>query len=105
NNGSLSTSENYIYNAKGKIRSSITTNSKNETLQTDNFYASDNEMTSSPFALELKNKNMINNPLQTQTYKGGNKISDQINIYDKSAATSNLLSLKNVYAAKFPNSL
>jgi hypothetical protein len=103
--GKVSSIENYIYNSKGKIRSTITKNSNNEILQTDNFYSSDNEMNGKPLALELRNKNMISNPLETITFKAGIKLTDRVNNYDKSTTTSNLLLLNNVYAAKFPNSL
>ncbi|MNL21120.1 hypothetical protein D3C87_1423950 [compost metagenome] len=43
---------------------------------------------------------MIGIPLNTQVFKGGAKISEQLTNYDKSVATNNLLLPKTVYANK-----
>ncbi|WP_348812005.1 RHS repeat domain-containing protein [Flavobacterium maritimum] len=88
-----------------QLTSEITKNSAEETLETKYYYAQDTEMADKPFVSELKSMNMVGIPLDTQTYKGATKLSEQLTIYDKSVSTSNLLLPKSIYSAKFPNSL
>lgn len=103
----ITTTVNYNYNSPNHLQltSQTTTNSKGETLETKYFYAKDGEMVNKPFKNELISSNMIGIPLDTQIYKGGTKISEQLTVYDKSPSTSDLLLPKSIYAAKFPNSL
>ncbi|UUF12935.1 MULTISPECIES: hypothetical protein [Flavobacterium] len=79
-------------------------NSKAEDMITKYFYAKDPEMANKPFITELITANIIGVPLDTQTYNGvSTKLSEQLTVYDKSTATSNLLLPKSIYAGKFPN--
>lgn len=100
--GTVVTTTNFNYNnpLHLQLSSQTSTNSIGETMETKYFYAQDTQMTGKPFINELKLANMIGIPLETQIFKGGSKISDQLTIYDKSTATSNLLLPKTVYANK-----
>ncbi|TDX08378.1 DUF5977 domain-containing protein [Flavobacterium sp. S87F.05.LMB.W.Kidney.N] len=99
--GTVVTTTNFNYNPSHlQLSSQTTTNSKGEVLESKYFYAGDPEMTSKPFINELKNAYMIGIPLNTQTFKGGNKVSEQLTNYDKSVSTNNLLLPKAVYANK-----
>lgn len=103
----VSTTTNYSYRGINHIQlsSQTTRNSKDEIMETKYFYAKDSEMAGKPFVSELTANNMIETPLDTQTYRSGTKLSEQLTVYDKSASTSNLLLPQAVYAAKFPNDL
>lgn len=103
----ITTITNFNYNNPNHLQltSQTTTNSKQESLETKYFYAKDPQMAGKPFVSELINKNMIGIPLDTQSYKSGTKLSEQLTVYDKSAATNNLLLPKSIYAAKFPNDI
>ena len=83
-----------------QLTSQTTTNSVGETLLTKYFYAPDSEMISKPFSSDLASANMIGIPLNTQTFKDGAKMSEQLTSYEKSSATSNLLLPRFVYANK-----
>ncbi|MBO9584426.1 MAG: hypothetical protein J7574_09735 [Flavobacterium sp.] len=83
-----------------QLTSQTTTNSVGETLQTKYFYAPDPEMISKPFSSDLASANMIGIPLNTQAFKDGVKISEQLTSYEKISATSNLLLPRFVYANK-----
>ncbi|MDQ1166043.1 DUF5977 domain-containing protein [Flavobacterium sp. SORGH_AS_0622] len=99
--GTVVTTTNFNYNPSYlQLSSQTTTNSKGEILESKYFYAGDPEMTSKPFINELKNAYMIGIPLNTQTFKGGVKVSEQLTNYDKSLSTNNLLLPKAVYANK-----
>jgi hypothetical protein len=97
------------YNYKGlnhiQLSSQTAKNSNQETIEINYFYAADPEMASKPFVSELAAKNMLAIPLDTQMYKAGNKLSEQLTIYDKGESTGNLLLPKSIYTAKFPNVL
>lgn len=103
----ISTTTNYNYNSPNhfQLTSQTTTNSKGEILETKYFYAKDTKMAGKPFINDLMANNMIAIPLDTESYKAGTKLSEQLTVYDKSASTSNLLLPKSIYAAKFPNNL
>lgn len=103
----IETAINYNYNSPAHLQltSQNTINSKQETLETKYFYAPDIEMVNQPFRNDLVAKNIIGVPLDTQTFKGGIKLSEQTTIYDNSVSTNNLLLPKSIYAAKFPNTL
>lgn len=100
---SMTTSYNYSNSAHLQLTSQVTTNSKNETINTKYFYPQDAEMASEPFRNELVASNMIGIPLNTQTFKSAIKISEQKTVYEKGIATNNLLLPKNVLVAKLPN--
>ena len=89
-----------IYNYNGinhvQLSSQTKTNSKKETITTKYFNAKDAEMSGKPFAAELAEKNILS-PLNTQTFTGNNKLSEQLITYN------NLLLPNAVYSAKFPN--
>ena len=99
------TSYNYRGNNHVLLYSQVTDNSKNEVVENRYLYAKDPEMTNRPLVKELIANEMIGIPLDTQIYKGGIKISEQLTVYDKSPSTSDLLLPKSIYTAKFPNSL
>ncbi|WP_291149931.1 DUF5977 domain-containing protein, partial [Flavobacterium sp. UBA7680] len=103
----VTTITNYNYNnpTHAQLSSVEMINSEGETQSTKTFYAQDPEMTSKPFVADMIAKNMIQVPLDTQTFKGTDKLSEQLTLFDKSTATSNLLLPKEVYSAKFPNTL
>ena len=104
----VTTTTNYNYGNSNHLQltSQTVKNSKGEDLQTRYYYAKDPEMTNKPFITELITANIIGVPLDTQTYNGvSTKLSEQLTVYDKSTATSNLLLPKSIYAAKFPNAL
>ncbi|GIQ61316.1 hypothetical protein Flavo103_44510 [Flavobacterium collinsii] len=92
----------YKYNNPShlKLSSQTVTNSLNEELETKYFYPQDLEMANEPFRNELIAKNMIGKVLDTQMLKKGAKLSEQKTIYDRSAATSNLLLPRFVSANK-----
>ncbi|MFB3386610.1 DUF5977 domain-containing protein [Flavobacterium sp. LAR06] len=103
----VNTTKYYYTSPSHRLLSSQTsTNSKGETLQSKFFYAPDAEMASQPFRSQLIASNTLQPPLQTQTFNTTNnntKLSEQLMVYDNSAATSNLLLPKITYSAKFPN--
>lgn len=103
----IATTTTYNYSSTNHLQltSQTTKNSKGETLETKYFYAKDPEMANKPFVSELITNNIIGTPLDTQSFNGTTKLSEQLTIYDKSTSTGNLLVPKFVYAAKFPNSL
>ncbi|WP_291285703.1 DUF5977 domain-containing protein [Flavobacterium sp.] len=92
----------YKYNNPShlKLSSQTVTNSLNEELETKYFYPQDPEMANEPFRNELIAKNMVGKVLDTQTLKKGAKLSEQKTVYDRSAATNNLLLPRFVYANK-----
>ncbi|BDU26598.1 hypothetical protein FLGSB24_33420 [Flavobacterium sp. GSB-24] len=100
--GKVATTTNFNYNNPSHLQlsSQTTTNSKGEILESKYFYAGDTEMATKPFVNELNNAYMIGIPLNTQTFKGGVKVSEQLTNYDKSLSTNNLLLPKAVYANK-----
>ncbi|WP_264524261.1 DUF5977 domain-containing protein [Flavobacterium sp. N502536] len=103
----------YKYNNPShlKLSSQTVTISKQEvtdtkaTIETKYFYPSDSDMASEPFRNELMAKNMIGKVLDTQVFKQGVKLSEQKTVYDKSAATGNLLLPRSVYANKGGSSI
>ncbi|WP_165768923.1 DUF5977 domain-containing protein [Flavobacterium tructae] len=103
----------YKYNNPShlKLSSQSTTVSKQEvadtkaTTEIKYFYPSDSEMVSEPFRNELMAKNMIGKVLDTQVFKQEVKLSEQKTVYEKSAATSNLLLPRSVYANKGASSI
>jgi YD repeat-containing protein len=106
NNDSLVKKSNYNYNlSTGLTTSQSTTNSTGETIETKYYYPQDSEMSNKSYINELIQGNIIGIPLDTQTYKAGIKLSEQLTVYDKSVSTNNLLLPKTIYAAKFSNSL
>ena len=83
-----------------KLSVQTTKNSIQETIETKYFYPSDPEMAGEPFRNELITKNMTGKVLDTQTLRQGLKLSEQKTVYDKSAATGNLLLPRYVYSNK-----
>ncbi|KFF02620.1 hypothetical protein [Flavobacterium reichenbachii] len=96
------TTNNYNYNNQTHLQlsSQTTINSKGETFETKYFYPTDIEVSGLPFVSEMITKNMIGIPLRTQKYNGVAKLSEQVSVYDKSSATSNLLLPRYVYSNK-----
>ena len=90
----------YDYNADtGFLKSKVTNNSENETIETKFYYPKDPEMVSEPFRNELIAKNMIGMPLVVQNYNGV-KLSEQKTEYTQDTSTSNFLLPKYVYISK-----
>ncbi|MDQ6470090.1 RHS repeat domain-containing protein [Flavobacterium sp. LHD-80] len=108
-NGSnpITTVTNYTYNNPDHLQLSVQSskNSKAETVETRFFYAKDPEVSGLSFVNDMKTANMVEAPIDTQTYNGATKLSEQLTVYEKSTATSNILLPKSIYTAKFPNSL
>lgn len=98
--GSNPISNTTIYNYNGinhvQLSSQTKTNSKKETITTKYFNAKDAQMSGKPFAAELAENNILS-PLNTQTFTGDIKLSEQLTTYN------NLLLPNAVYSAKFPN--
>lgn len=105
NGNEFVTSTRYFHSAPNHtlLTSQTTVNSDLETIQNKYYYAPDTEMVNQPFRNEIIAKNMIQQPLKTETIKDGNKLSEQLTVYDNSASTSGLLLPKYVYTAKFPS--
>jgi YD repeat-containing protein len=87
------------------LTSSEIISSIGKSKKTKYFYAQDSETGSLPFVSEMITKNMINIPLKTQTFNENTKLSEELNVFDKSTSTNDLLLPKSVYTAKFPNTL
>lgn len=101
--GIVEESENYFYNTTPtslQLTSQTTTNSKGEILETKYYYPQDPKMASEPFVKELITANRIGTPLNTQTFRSGNKLSEQKTVFDKSTATSNLVLPKYILENK-----
>lgn len=105
--GNVTTKKTYHYEAPNhhKITSESVVNSNQETLETKYYYPEDSKMASQPLVNDLIAKNRIAMPLNTQTFKSGLKLSDQLTVYDKSASTSNLLVPKFILSNKGPSAL
>ncbi|MFV8324854.1 RHS repeat domain-containing protein [Flavobacterium sp. ZS1P14] len=99
----LATTINYNYNNSSHLQltSQVTTNSKNETVETKYYYPAD--LIAEPFMQNLVQANRIGTPISTEQYKGGVLLSKDKTVYANDAFTSNLLLSKNIFAAKFPN--
>uniref|UniRef100_UPI0025B97AF4 sugar-binding protein n=1 Tax=Flavobacterium sp. UBA7680 TaxID=1946559 RepID=UPI0025B97AF4 len=93
---------NYNYNSPKhtQMTSQVTTSSKAETIETKYFYPPDTEMAAEPAVTDLITANMVEAPLDTQTYRNTVKLSEQKTGYEKSINTNNLLLPKYVYANK-----
>ncbi|HEU4789548.1 MAG TPA: DUF5977 domain-containing protein, partial [Flavobacterium sp.] len=100
----ITTTSNFVYNAKNKVVSkSITTSISGQDLKTNYFYAYD--LISEPFMLDLVNKFQISEAIAEDNYINNILISKQKTTYANNATTSNLLLPKSIYSAKFPNEL
>lgn len=80
-------------------RSELTSSDGNKKV-TKYLYAQDSEAASLPFVPEMIANNMTSIPLKTQTFNESTKLSEQLIIYDKSLATSNLLVPRYIYEKK-----
>lgn len=80
----ITTSKIYNYNnpLHLQLSSEVTVSSSGETLETKYFYPQDSEMNNEAFVNDLIYKNMIGVTLDTQSFKGGNKVSEQKIIYN-----------------------
>jgi YD repeat-containing protein len=79
--------------------------SKSEEQQIKYFYPSDANVSSEPVIAKLLDKNMIAQPLKTETYLAGNKLSEQKTVFKDFGTTSDTLLLPHmIFSAKFPNS-
>ncbi|MBF4507807.1 hypothetical protein IRZ83_14115 [Flavobacterium sp. JLP] len=103
----VTTITNFNYNNPNHLQltSQTTTSSDAKLIETKYFYAQDTEMSNKPFVNDLIAKNIVGAPLDTQSFKAGNKLSEKLTVYENSIATNNLLLPKSIYAAKFPNAL
>ncbi|MTD72568.1 RHS repeat protein, partial [Flavobacterium sp. LC2016-13] len=89
------------YHAQLSRKQSI--NSKNETLKTKYFYPPD--LAGETGMAELTLAYRIADPVVMEQYNGINLISKNKTVFAKDDTTANLLLPKEVYSAKFPNSL
>uniref|UniRef100_UPI0025C3FCFE sugar-binding protein n=1 Tax=Flavobacterium sp. UBA7680 TaxID=1946559 RepID=UPI0025C3FCFE len=101
-NNPVSTTTNYNYRGiNHTLLSSQTSSSSNlDTLETKYFYAKDAEMAAEPAVTDLITANMVEAPLDTQTFRNTVKLSEQKTSYEKSINTNNLLLPRYVYANK-----
>jgi YD repeat-containing protein len=101
----VTTTTNYYYNNPNHLQltSQTTTSSDGKLIENKYFYAQDTDMSNKPFISDLIAKNIVGVPLDTQTFKAGNKLSEKLTVYENSASTSSLVLPKSIYAAKFPN--
>ncbi|WP_073413545.1 RHS repeat domain-containing protein, partial [Flavobacterium defluvii] len=106
-NNPVTATTNYNYRGINHtlLSSQSSNNSKNELLETKYFYPKDSEMSAKPIVNQLIAANIIGVPLDTQNYKAGTLLSEQLTIYDNNTTTANLPLPVSVYAAKFPNAL
>lgn len=81
--GSIITTKTYNYDNPLHLQLStqITESSLGETLETKYFYPQDSEMNAEPYMSSLISKNQIATPVVTQTFRSGNKVSEQKTIY------------------------
>ena len=101
-------SENVIttktYNYEGtnhiQLTSQSSINSTQENQKVKYYYPQDPEMSSQPFVNEFIAGNRLAVILDTKTLKSDAKLSEQLTVYDKSTATSNLLLPRKVYENK-----
>lgn len=100
---SVTTNYNYNNNNHLQLTSESILNSNKEKLETKYFYPDD--LLGETFMTELKAANRINTPIITEQYKAGTLLSKNKTVFAKDASTSNLLLPKEIYAAKFPNTL
>jgi YD repeat-containing protein len=93
----------YTYNSKHQLISERSNNSLDELDEKRYYYPQ--ELYTEPMMSNLIEKNRINSPIKTEKYRNGVKTSEEKSVYAEDSSTGNLLLPKNVYAAKFPNSL
>ena len=90
----------YDYNILNKkVATQSTTNSLGNVVMTKYYYPKDIEMVNEPYMQQLINHNIIETPIDTQVFKGGNKISEEKTTY------STLLYPKVIEVAKGSDSL
>ena len=101
----LKTEEEFKYEnpVSAQLTSQITKNSNEEIIETKYFYPDD--LLNEPFMAELKAANRISTPVITEKYKSGTLISKDKTVFAKDVLTGNLLLPREIYGAKFPNSL
>lgn len=107
-NGVIETIEKYSYENEVKLAglpSKITYYTGDETIETKYYYPPDQEMQNEPFRNQLVFGNMISNPLKTERFENGTKLSEQKIIYMQNYLTGGRLLPHFIYAAKFPNNL
>lgn len=100
--GNLVTEKKYNYNSQNHLllTNESIENSTQQVLETKYYYPQDPEMASEPFVKELITANRIGTPLNTKTFRSGNKLSEQKTVFDKSTATSNLVLPKYILENK-----
>ncbi|GIQ61333.1 hypothetical protein Flavo103_44680 [Flavobacterium collinsii] len=85
----------------GYLKNQTSTNSKGEILQSQYFYPADAEMAGEPLRDLLIAKNMVANPLKTQNYNGGNKLTEKVTKYNNyTVAGQSLILPQFIYAKK-----
>lgn len=106
-NGQTKTTTEYLYADTSGSNQDLLSNEKsyiNDTDYIETKYYYPNQLTSTPFQTDLISNNIVGVPLKKEIYRNTTKISEEQTIYEKSAATNNLVLPKEVYFAKFPNS-
>ena len=73
----VSTTTQYEYGSASLVSIEKTTSSIGDNLQTKYFYPFDIEMSDEPYVQDLIDKNMIDKPIDTQTFKNTTKLSEQ----------------------------
>jgi hypothetical protein len=90
------------YNSKNQLASETGVTSTGASLTNYYYYPQDPQVVTLPYVADLIVANRIGTPLKAESYRGVNKITDKIIVYDKDATTLLLLP-KNEYSANFPN--
>jgi len=86
------------------FKTSQTTSVVGENIETEYKYPWDEYLSTSPEYINFKNAN-ITAPLRVIQYRNNVKTSEQFTKYEKSSSTNNYLLPKEIFSAKFPNSL
>ena len=100
--GNVSATKTYNYGGTNHIQltSQSSINSSQENQEVKYYYPQDPEMSSQPFINEFIAGNRLAVVLDSKTLKSDAKLSEQLTVYDKSTATSNLLLPSKVYENK-----
>ena len=91
---------NYSYNQNGYLSSCRTAVNDGDIIEKRNYYPHDLLMQNEPFVADLIANNIIGTPLQTETYRNSEKLSEEKIEYARDNSTAHLLQRKYLYAKK-----
>jgi hypothetical protein len=92
----------YNYDSSNLLQlSSVVTNlPTGDILETKYYYPQDSQMVNEPFVSCLIDRNIVGDPLKTESYKNGEKLSEQITKYSNDVTTANSCLPKFIYTKK-----